>query len=184
MIHALFFLKNQDCFSIWEGNISDYVAEEPTAKNTMQLKHFLQELPVNDKIETGFFVVSEINCSVVNKITDFTVILSLFLHWNHFYYWLLDKILNHFWMDISSTEMLLGSFMNVQGHIYWGKIRLIWVFLLQSFFSNFFDEQRKNIFHVPVRANSTSWQIWKLPSIYYLLHILWYLFCASLLRMK
>lgn len=33
MIHALFFLKNQEFFSIWEGkftHISDYIGEEPT----------------------------------------------------------------------------------------------------------------------------------------------------------
>lgn len=62
-------------FSVGEGNISDCVGEEPTAKNTMKLKHFQLELPVNDKIVSDFFVVSDIDCLLVYKIKDFTVIL-------------------------------------------------------------------------------------------------------------
>lgn len=62
VIHTVLFLKNQDFFSIWEGSISDYIGEEPTAKTTMKLKHFLQELPVNEKIVSDFFVVSYIDC--------------------------------------------------------------------------------------------------------------------------
>lgn len=54
-------------FSIWEGSICDYTGEEPTEKKTKNNevqafpKHFLQELPVNEKIVTDFFVVSDID---------------------------------------------------------------------------------------------------------------------------
>lgn len=41
----------------------------------MKLNDYLQELPVSDRTVTDFFVVSDIDCLVVYKISDFTVIL-------------------------------------------------------------------------------------------------------------
>lgn len=70
--------------------------------------------------------------------------------------------MNHFWIDIYSTEMLLANFTNVLGHIL-GKNSTDRNSLHYClfFFQNFSDEQSKNISHMPVQENSASWQISK-----------------------
>lgn len=142
---------------------------------------------MNNKILTHLFVASDINGLIIHQITDFKLIfhmLLVFLHENQFYYWLVHKhAMNHFWMDIYSTGMFLANFTSILGHIL-GKDSTGRSSLITAFsFSRIFLMNKAKIYLIcPSKKTVLRDRYQKLPSIHYLLHILWLLLHASLHR--
>lgn len=138
-IHALFFFKNQDFFPFEKANspifLTIYVKNQQqktqwsssiSCKNYLWMIRWLQSFLLF-LILTAWFLIQL-------QIPLLFYILLIFFHKNNFYEWLVDKILTDFWMDISFTKMLLGSFVNVLGHVYWGKTNLLITGVFFKFF--------------------------------------------------